>query len=114
MADDLEILADLPDGELVLDLLAETAEHDKAGTLDLHIAKEIHAWLKYECWRESIDFTLLKKARLTVAMNTSRVETNKKKIVCFCFACQSLIETDEAIYSCDAKDTHRWYSRRPH
>jgi hypothetical protein len=111
MIEDLEILASLPDGRIVVNLIAETTSHDKVGMIDLHITKEIHAWLKNECEREAIDFSQLQTAKLTVDVNTSHISTKRQKIVCFGFSCHSLIETDEGRYSSDAIETHKWHRR---
>ncbi|MBT3201724.1 MAG: hypothetical protein HN350_17620 [Phycisphaerales bacterium] len=111
MQDDLEILAELPNGRLTIDLLSCGAVHDSEGAVDLHIADEIQAWLEAECEKEAILFDQLDRAELVVDIDTSRVKTDKKRIVCFAFECKSVIETDEHQYFATAKETHKWYNR---
>ena len=111
MCDDLEILADLPNGQLSIDLLSCTATHDANGSVNLHIAEEIQAWLKSQCEKESIPFEQLSKADLLVELDTSQVKTDKKKVVCFSFDCRSVIATDEHEYRAEAKETHKWHNR---
>jgi len=111
MADDLETLSDLPDGTLTIDLLLPASHHGISGPMKLHIADEIHSWLKAECLKENISFAELRKAELTVAMDTSRVKTDKKSVVCFSWNCHALIQTDEADYTASSSETHKWHNR---
>ena len=111
MGDDLETLSDLPDGTINVNLLTGEATHSVVGNLDLHIAKELQAWLQQEAEKDNIDFTQLKSGNLEVAINTGKVATNRKKIVSFNFECRSNIKTDEATYSAHVKDMHQWHSR---
>jgi len=41
----LEKLADLPGGDVFVDLLARTCHHSKVGPLDLPLVEELLAWL---------------------------------------------------------------------
>jgi hypothetical protein len=43
--EDLEFLAELPDGVLEIDLLNGQAQHGHAGPISLHITDELKAWL---------------------------------------------------------------------
>lgn len=111
MSEDLEILAEIPDGQLTIDLLSGQSTHDAKGAIQLHIADEIRAWLKLECEKESIPFNQLSTAELVVDLDTSQVKTDKKRIVCFSFVCRSVIATDEHEYRAEAHETHKWHNR---
>ncbi|AFU99915.1 hypothetical protein [Simiduia agarivorans] len=111
MGDDLEVLSDLPDGTIYVDLLTGSATHSVAGNLDLHIAKELQAWLRHESEKDNIDFTQLMSGGLEIDINTGKISTNRKKVVSFNFDCRSSITTDEATYTAHVKDMHQWYSR---
>lgn len=113
MGDDLEVLAEIPDGQLSIDLLAGQTTHDSRGPITLHVADEIQAWLKSECKRESIPFAQIVKAELVVELDTSQVKTDKKRAVCFSFVCRSLIATDEHEYRAEAHETHNWLTEYP-
>ncbi|PHS03792.1 MAG: hypothetical protein COA78_17330 [Blastopirellula sp.] len=111
MCDDLEIMSDLPDGTITLNLLTGDALHSIAGPLDLHIAKEIQAWLQQQSEKEGVDVAQLKSATLEVDVDTGKVATNKKKIVMFNFECRSSLKTDETSYQATLKDMHQWHTR---
>ena len=111
MADDLETLAALPDGRIHLDLLTGSAEHNEAGSLSMYIADEIQAWLRHECEKDGVDYSALKSAELWVDIDTSKIATNKKRIVCFDFDATSKLATDEAEYSASVSESHKWHTR---
>ena len=111
MGDDLEVMSELPDGTITLNLLTGDAKHSIVGGLDLHIAKEIQAWLQQQSEKEGVDVSQLKSATLEVDVDTGKVATNKKKVVMFSFECRSNIETDETSYQATVKDMHQWHTR---
>ena len=111
MGDDLEALAALPDGRIHLDLLAGSASHDKTGPLDIRVAGEIQAWLRQECEKDGIDYSALQSADLWVDVDTSKIATNRKRIVCFDFNATSKLTTDEAEYSAQVSESHKWHTR---
>ena len=111
MGDDLEALAALPDGRIHLDLLAGSASHDKTGPLDIRVAGEIQAWLRQECEKDGIDYSALQSADLWVDVDTSKIATNRKRIVCFDFNATSKLTTDEAEYSAQVSESHKWHPR---
>jgi hypothetical protein len=111
MQTDLETLAGLPDGALELNLLRGTASHKVAGPLDLYIAKEIQAWLQQESTKDGVDLSQLNEATLVVDIKTDLVKTNKKKVVCFSFNCNSRLVTNEKTYSANVAEVHKWHER---
>jgi len=111
MQQDLETLARLPDGILSLDVLAGTATHSVVGELDLHIAKELQAWLGQESQKDGIDLSDLKCAGLNVQIKTDSMKTNRKKLVCFSFDCRSAFQLADRTYSANVSETHRWHER---
>lgn len=111
MGDDLEALSDLPNGTISLNLLTGVATHSISGQIDLHIAKEIHAWLQQQSAKEGIDISQLVTATLEIDVDTSKVATNKKKIVMFNFECRSNIQTPETTYHATLKEAHKWHTR---
>ena len=111
MGDDLEVISDLPDGTITVDLLAGRAEHSIVGPVDLHISKELQAWLNQQGKKEGIDISQLKSAVLEVDIDTSKVATDKKRVVMFSFECRSNLKTNEATYQAKVKDMHQWHTR---
>ncbi len=111
MAEDLETLAALPDGRVHIDLLGGSAEHSEVGPLNLHIAGEIQAWLRQESEKDGIDFNALTSADLWVDIDTSKIATKSKRIVCFDFEASSRLTTDEAEYSAQVSESHKWHGR---
>lgn len=111
MADDLEKLSDLPNGTISLNLLTGVANHSVSGPIDLHVAKEIRAWLQQQSVKEGIDISQLITATLEIDVDTSKVGTNKNKVVMFNFGCRSNIQTSETTYHATLKEAHKWHTR---
>ncbi len=111
MAEDLETLAALPDGRIHLDLLTGSAKHNESGSLNLHIGGGIQAWLREECEKDGIDFNALRSADLWVDVDTSKIATNRKRIACFNFDASSKLTTDEAEYTAQVSESHKWHNR---
>lgn len=113
MGDDFELLASLPNGKIDINLIDSTASHEIIGILDLHVAKEISTWLRHEMKKDNIDYSEIKNANLSVTVNTARIPTNKKLIVCFEFDCHSKIQTSSTTYEASLMETHKWHTRKP-
>ena len=113
MGDDLEALAELPDGTVSIDVLAGTASHDTAGAIQLYIAGELQAWLSHRLSVNRIPAQAITAAEVTAEICTDRIATNRKRIVSFDFSVQSIISTDECSYTGKLHETHSWHSRAP-
>ena len=113
MADDLELLAGLPDGTLTIDVLAGTAGHSVNGSISLHIAGELKAWLDHRLSESGIERSEVDTASVVAAIRTDRVATNRKRIISFDFSVDSTIATAERQYRGKLCEVHRWHSRVP-
>jgi len=113
MGDDLEAMADLPDGELSVNVLGGNATHSQAGPVDLWMAKELQVWFLERLKASSIPPEEIKSATVKATITTSRIPTNRKKIVSFDFALESTIETNERAYIGQLNEVHRWHQRSP-
>ena len=113
MGEDFEVLAELPDGTVSINVLAGTASHDTGGAIQLHIAGELQAWLSHRLSVSRISAQAITAAEVTAKICTDRIATNRKRIVSFDFSVQSIISTDECIYTGQLHETHRWHSRLP-
>jgi len=111
MVDDLEILSELPNGVLVLDLLTASATHSEVGKLNLWISGELSEWLKREVLKDNIDMSMLNCVTLSVAIDTDKVKTHKKKVVMFHFDCRTEIVTDSKKYVGCLNEVSRWHTR---
>lgn len=111
MADDLETMAELPDGIISIDLLSGHAVHSVFGSIDLNIAKEIQAWRGKQCAKEKIGLSDLASATLNVDVKTDKVATDKKKVIMFVFDCRSSIKTSDSVYESCLSEVHKWHSR---
>ena len=111
MGEDLEALSELPDGTITIDLLTGKDNHSIVGELNLHVSKEITAWLLYQSSKEGIDWTKMVSASLVVAIDTGKVATNKKKVVMFNFECKAKLCTSEACYEASLVETAKWHTR---
>jgi hypothetical protein len=108
---DLETLADLPDGGLLIDALAGTARHERAGPLDLVIAGELRVGLDSHLRKKNLARESLTQAMVIVVTDTSQVKTDRSRIVHFDFriACRILAEGGEFLGS--QTENHVWYER---
>lgn len=111
MAEDLEKLAELPDGTIEIDLRTGSTVHSTAGNVDLWIAKEMQAWLRQRFATDRIPEDHILRAELRLISKTDRIKTDKKRIVSFDWDCHSLIATDQKTYEGHLKEAHRWHSR---
>lgn len=113
MADDLELLAGLPDGTLTIDVLAGTANHSVNGSVRLHIAGDLKAWLERRLSESGIERSEVETASVTAGIRTDRIATNRKRIISFDFSVDSTIATAERVYRGRLCEVHRWHSRVP-
>jgi hypothetical protein len=113
MAEDLEVLADLPDGTLVIDVVSGSAVHSVNGPLALYIAGELQAWLQHRLSESGIDRSGIERAVVMAAIRTERIATNRKRIISFDFAVDSTIVTAEREYRGKLCEVHHWHSRVP-
>jgi hypothetical protein len=113
MGEDLETLAELPDGTLYIDVLSGKAEHSVAGTIDLYIASEIQAWFKHRLEVSDIPRSEIQSALVLARINTGRITTNRKKVISFDFNIESKIETTKTLYFGELREAHQWHQRVP-
>lgn len=111
MGDDLELLSELPDGELLVNVLTGEATHSIAGPIKLWVTGEIQSWFNHRLEVAGIPKAEIRLAAVTAQINTGRIATNRKKIVSFDFSMTSRIETSDAAYSGKLTETHRWHQR---
>lgn len=109
--EDFEVLANLRDGVITLDALTGTAGHSSAGPMPLRIAKELAAGLADQLSRKGIAREAILEAGLTVAVDTSKVKTDRDRIVHFDFRIASLIRTETASFGASQVEEHVWHDR---
>ena len=111
MADDLETLAEIPDGSIQINLLNGTAIHSVNGELNLRIAKEMQAWLKQRFTENHIPIEKVLVAEVWLNSKTDRIKNDKKRVVSFDWDCHSNISTDEKKYESHLTEAHTWHNR---
>jgi len=111
MGDDLEILASLPDGTLTVDVLSGVAVHDISGAVELHISKELQAWLNFRLTQLQIPTSAIQSALVTANIRTDRIPTIRKSVVSFDFAIHSIINTSDRSYTGKLIEQHHWHNR---
>jgi hypothetical protein len=111
MGEDLETLAQLPDGELTVNVLTGEATHSSCGEFSLWVAREIQAWFNHRLEISGIPTSEIYAALVTAKINTGRIATNRKKMVSFNFNVESRIETSSTLYSGKLEETHQWHQR---
>jgi hypothetical protein len=108
MAEDLEILAELPDGTLEIDVLSETVRHSSGATPRLHVAGELAAWLRNRLDEARLALTELTKAHLVVVIRTERIVKTRKRLISFDFACTCTVTGYDRTYVGHLIETHKW------
>jgi hypothetical protein len=108
---DFEVLAGLPDGAITLDALNGSARHESAGSITLRIAKELAAGFADQLSRKGISRDMVLEAGLTVAVDTSKVKTDRDRILHFDFRMASLIRTATATFTASQDEEHVWHDR---
>jgi hypothetical protein len=111
MLEDLDRLADLPDGVLRIDVLREAAVHSKAGPVELHVVLELSAWFRERLTALDIPVSQLTEVRVEADIRTDRIATDRKRIVSFDFDCHSRVATADRSYEAQRKETHKWHRR---
>ena len=81
--DDMDTLAELPDGTIEIDLVSRVASHSSAGLVQLRITSELADWLCLRLGELAIPTLMLKRAHVKLAYRTDRVPTNRKTLVSF-------------------------------
>jgi hypothetical protein len=108
---DFETLAGLPDGRIDIDALSGAARHETAGAIGLAVAGELKAELESRLGKKGIPQDTLAEAVVTVRTDTSRIRTDRSRIVHFDFRIASRIRTESAIYEGAQEEEHVWHSR---
>ena len=111
--EDLEVLAALPDGTLLIDVLSGAARHSSAAAVELCVARELQAWLTNRLSESGIEASDIRHATLTAVIRTDRIATERKRIVSFDFAVQASIGTSEREYRGTLDEVHKWHTRVP-
>jgi hypothetical protein len=112
VTDDLEKLAELPDGKLEVDLLKGTARHSSGAVLELLVVSESAAWLNQRLDGAGVSVAELENAQLEVTIRTDRVPTDRKWIILFEFTCTCTLTGFGRTYLGHLPEKLTWYPRR--
>ncbi|MDQ3002379.1 MAG: hypothetical protein M3Y08_14095 [Fibrobacterota bacterium] len=108
---DFEILADLPDGEVEIDVMTGTAHHSSGGPIVLRIAQELKAGFASQLEKKGIPQGEVIEAVVNAVVDTSKVKTNRRNIVHFDFRISSRIRTAAGLFEAAQTEEHVWHSR---
>lgn len=108
---DFETLADLADGEIVIDARSGTARHFQAGPIVLRIATELKAGLDARLAEKGIEAGEVREALVRVTVDTSKVRTDRNRIVHFDFRIDSRLEAGGGVFTASQIEDHVWHSR---
>ena len=106
---DLETLARLPDGTLVLDLKAGSAKHS-AGNPAIEFAKDIASWLEAQLNSRGFESSRLETAEALVAINTQDPPTHRDTLISFRFKAKVSLRAEGHEYTGEAQN-HFWFNR---
>ena len=107
MADDLETLSQLPNGELRINILEATCEHSEAEKPQLRIADEIKSWFLMRLKKHRIPVHDIVEASLVVQMKNN-IPSDHKKGIAFVWTCNATIATSDRQYNARLAEPHAW------
>lgn len=111
MGDDVEKIADLPNGTIVFDVLLGEARHSSGAAPNLRVSDELRAWFRARLSGLNIAPAEVEAARLEVAFKTDRIKTTRQTLVSFDFECRSSVVTAEKIYEGRLVEKHSYHNR---
>lgn len=111
MGDDVEKIANLPDGKIVFDVLSGKATHSSGVDPDLWVSGELQAWFQARLKALNIQDKEVEAAKLEVAFKTDRIKTTRKTLVSFDFECQSSVVTADKRYEGRLVEKHSYHNR---
>ena len=88
---DYELLAALPDGTVLFNLLAPSAWHSSGEHLELEAVKQLSNWLNARLAAEEPNRPRLDRAEVELSYRTDRIRTDREKLVSFDFQCGSVL-----------------------
>lgn len=107
MASDLSTFAELPDGQLAINVLDGTCDHSQAGRVETYIAGEIKAWFLDRLDKHHIPLSDIAAASLTVTMKNT-IPSSHKMGITFDWTCDAIIATADRQYSAHLAEPHTW------
>src|SRR5688572_11136943 len=93
LTDDLERLAETPDGHLTLDLLSGKAAHSATGPLELGIVGVLRAWLGDQMESANPPKPVLSLAEIVISYRKDALPTDRRHIVLFDLQSVSRLES---------------------
>jgi hypothetical protein len=111
IGEDVEKIANLPDGKIVFDILSGTATHSSGVDPDLWVAKELQVWFEARLKALNVPVTEVEAATLEVAVMTDRIKTTRKSLVSFDFECHSSVVTANKNYLGNLVEKHTYHNR---
>jgi hypothetical protein len=101
---DFEHLAELPDGEVTLDLIRGSAIHSIAGAITLSVAQQLTSWLA------STGAQNISVARVVLCIDTSTPPTERETLISFNLKGVALLEAQGRQYVGEASN-HAYHNR---
>ena len=109
--DDLEQLAELPDGMLSIDLLKGEAHHEVGGTISLQIVQALSEWLGRRLGKRALGLHDLAEAGMVLLLRTDRVRTDRARVIPFDWHCTSTLTTRAGQTASGVAYGLTWYDR---
>ena len=111
MGEDVEKIANLPDGKLMIDVLSGKAKHSSGVDPDLWVSGEMQSWFEARLKALNVPAAEIETATLEVAVRTDRIKTSRKTLVSFDFECRSYVVTAGKRYEGKLVDKHTYHNR---
>ena len=109
LANDLELLCQVPDGRVFMDLVQGSANHGISGPLSLQIAAELQSWLAKRLAGCCVQIAA---ALVEIAYRTDAVPTDRRRIVMFSLESETSITAGGESWRGKPQRSTIWH-RRP-
>lgn len=110
ISEDLEALSALPDGAVLVDLVAGTATAANGMVVSLQIAPTLWSWLGQQSLERGFSLTEMEKAEIVIYIDTSRIPTNRVSIVSFDLRTVATLQYRGREYVAESAN-HLWHDR---
>ena len=104
LGSDFELLAELPDGEVTLDLIHSLAIPSANGVIELSVVKVLASWLG------SSGAQNVNSAKVSLRIDTSKPPTHRETLISFNFNGIAVLEAHGRTYVGEASN-HVWHNR---
>jgi hypothetical protein len=110
ISEDLETFSVLPDGVVLVDLVAGTAIAANGTALSLQISPTLWSWLDQQSSSRGFSLADMEKVEILIYIDTSRIPTNRASVVSFDLRAVATLLRGGREYVAESAN-HLWHDR---